>query len=584
MSQAEPLFSGFPAVDGNKWKSRVLEELKGADYSKIVWKTPEGFAMEPWYNRQTALPSPAVPFDRTSNRWRICQQITVTNPATDSDAAKAALSGGADAIEFLFNDEVKLDAAALGLLLQHIDLAQVPVYFSGAIGDAVSLLENLSGLPGFASNTGAILHDALAEHQATIPFAAPGLRPAGFRTLAVGTTCFHKAGATITQEIAIVLAGVSEYLSRLTDEGIAAAEAAAALEIVVAAGTSHFPELSKLRALRAMWPQLLEAYGVPASSCPEPRIFVRTSSRSASVLDPYTNILRLSTEAVSAILGGCDTLQLDSFDPSGSVSTELSSRITRNIHLLLKEESGLDRVVDPAAGSFYIDTMTAMLCREAWKLFQEIETAGGLLQSESSGMIAAMIVPAAEAQKKAIHTRKRSLIGINRYTVPPTADVIDAALKTDGQTSEALSFEQLRLRVLANTIRTGSTPLAALWLHGEAPKSLRVAAFAEDFLHCGGFDVAPGLTLDLVTKSCRTILQDEPDIVVFCWTGEDDLGSVPAICATIQELRKETIVIMAAKPPENAGELLKAGLDQFIYTGCDAYASLLSLQHKTGVL
>ncbi|NTW51915.1 MAG: methylmalonyl-CoA mutase, partial [Chlorobiaceae bacterium] len=408
--------------------------------------------------------------------------------------------------------------------------------------------------------------------------------PAGFRSLTVDTSSFHLAGATITQEIAIVLAGVSEYLSRMTDQGVDAGQAAAALEIVVVVDTSHFPELSKLRAIRAMWPQLLEAYGVAASSCPEPRIFVRVSHRASSMLDPYTNILRISTEAVSAILGGCDTLQLDLFDPSGSASTELAERITRNIHLLLREESGLDRVVDPAAGSFYIDTMTATLCREGWGLLRQIEAAGGLLQAESNGMIASMISVAAEARKKAVHTRKRSLIGINRYTVPPTAEVIETALSASDQTGRALSFEQLRLRLIAHSARTGSTHRASLWLHGDPVKSLRVAAFAEDFLHCGGFDVSPGVNLKLETKSCRTILQDEPDIVVFCWTGQDDLSLVPTICATIQELRKETIVIMAAKPPENAGALLKAGIDQFIYTGCDAYASLLSLQHKTGVL
>ena len=584
MSQAEPLFSGFPAVDGSKWKSRVLEELKGADYSKIVWNTPEGFPMEPWYNRQSALPAPAVSFDRSSNRWRICQQIAVTDPAAASTAAESALTGGADAIEFLLDGEANLDTADLALLLKHIDLTQVPIYFSGAIVDAASLLDNLMALPGFASNTGAILHNALCSPETTIPSAAVGLRPAGFRTLAVDTTRFHKAGATIAQEIAIALAGVSEYLSRLTDEGVDAGEAASDLEIVVCVGTSHFSELSKLRVLRAMWPQLLEAYGVPASSCPEPRLFVRTSSRSSSALDPYTNILRLSTEAVSAILGGCDTLQIDSFDPAGSVSTELSSRITRNIHLLLREESGLDRVIDPAAGSWYIDTMTASLCSAAWKLFKEIEAAGGLLQAESSGMIAAMIAPAAEVLKKAVNTRKRSLIGINRYTVPPSPEVVAACLNSGDRKGAVLSFEQLRLRLLAHIARTGSTHRAALWLHGDSSKSLRVAAFAEDFLHSGGFDVAPGTTLELETRSCRTILKDEPDIVVFCWTGEEDLGSVPAICATLQELRKETIVIMAAKPPENAGELIKAGLDHFIYTGCDAYASLLSLQHKTGVL
>jgi methylmalonyl-CoA mutase len=585
MNDSESLFSGFPPIGHEQWKSKVLEELKGAEYSKIVWKTPEGFEMEPWHNRHTAAAAPEVPFGRASNRWKICQQIAVGRLLSDPSLLDDAIAGGAEAIELHFEGAASAsDMDNLFPVLRTLDLAQIALYFSGAIGDPAVLLERLAALPGFASNSGAMLFDALtAGADTTLPLPTAELRRSGFRTLAVDTVRFHEAGATITQELAFALASVSDCLSRLTGADTDAAEAAAAIEIIFATGTSHFPELAKLRAIRAMWPQLLAAYGVPADAMLEPRLFIRSSIRSISTLDPYTNLLRLSTEALAAILGGCDTLQLAPFDTAGSVNSELSERITRNIQLLLREESSLDRVIDPAAGAFYIETMTSTLCREAWRLFQQIEAEGGLSVAEASGSIATMILPAADARRKAINSRRRTLVGVNRYTVPPSTEVV-ATLKNGDDTGKTEAFEKLRMRMISHAAAGGTTPRAALWLHGDPAKSLRVAAFAEDFLRSGGFEVIPAVTLDAKTCNCRALLRDEPEIVVFCWSGESDLASVAKVCEAIQELRKETVIVMASKPPENAAELLRAGLDRFIHLGSDAYADLLSLQHKTGVL
>jgi methylmalonyl-CoA mutase len=578
MPRPEPLFSGFPAVGHAAWKSRVLDELKGSDYEKIVWKSPDGIVMEPWYNRSNAVPAPAVPTVRRSNSWSICQQVSVVSAARGAEAAASAIAGGADAMEFRLADASLASPANLSGLIGGIDLSKTGIFFSGNFGNASALLANLMSIPGFPSATGAILHDGISETPAC---AEP--RPAGFRTLCVNTGRFHNAGATIVQELACALAGVCDLLDVAGEPGIDAARAAEAIEVVFCTGTSHFPELAKLRAFRAMWPQVLSAWGVDRA--PEPKLFVRSSGRSTSLLDPYTNLLRLSTEAVSAILGGCDTLQLTPFDTSGSVPADLAERITRNIHHIVREESGLGRVVDPAAGSFYLDTMTGAFCREAWKLFQEIEAAGGLKQAEADGRIAAMVAASAEARQKAIHGRRRSLIGINRYTVPPSAEVV-SVVAADPEAAEAAAheFERLRLRMVNHAAKRGSTPTAAVWLHGEKSRSLRVSAFAEEFLRTGGFEVRTPIALPLETKSCRAITAEEPDIVVLCWTGEEDLASLPSILGTMQELYKETLVIMAAKPPENAGDYINAGLDRFIHLGTDAYSCLLSLQHKTGVV
>jgi methylmalonyl-CoA mutase len=577
MSQAESLFSGFPATGHAEWKARVLEELKGADYSRIVWKTPDGFQIEPWYNRETALPAPDMRLDRRTNSWNICERIDLTDAAESAASLAAAIAGGANAVELRFDDPAQAGEEPLRALLGAIDPAALPLFFSGSFGDGSALLDRLLKLEGFAMNRGAILQEAAEANLADI-----ARRPAGFRIMAVDTERFHRSGATIAQELAIALAGVSDLLSRCTDAGIAPELAASAVETVFFAGTSHFPELAKLRAFRAMWPVLLSAYGVPENACPQPVIFVRSSSRTMSALDPYTNILRLSTEAVSAILGGCDTLQLDSFDPAGSVPSSFSTRIARNIHHLLRKESGLDRVVDPAAGSFYIETMTASLCRSSWEIFREIEAAGGLREAEASGMVGAMVARAAETARIAINTRKRTIVGVNRYATPPSNETRSAT--AEGNPTGGHDFEQLRMRMIRHTARTGSVPRAVLWLHGDPAKCFRIAAFAEDFLRCGGFEVSPGIAMELETKSCRAILADEPDIVALCWAGENDLDSLPPILETMQELHKETVVVMASKPPEYADGFIRSGLDSFIHSGSDAFASLLSLQHKTGVL
>lgn len=584
MSRTESLFSQFPAIEATLWKQRVLDELRGADYSKIVWKSPDGFTMEPWYNRQTALPALEVPFRRTTNRWRICRRIPLSRLAADPGLLEEAFRSGSDAIEFVFDgSNATDDKATLLAALRETDLSRIAIYCSGAIEAPSALLAQLMQLPGFASNPGALLcppSGTIDQLMALVP-AEPGNSP--FRTIAIDTVRFHEEGATIVQELAFTLAAISDCLAALTATGIDAAAAAGQIETIIACGTSHFPEMAKLRALRAMWPQLLEAYGVTPDNRPEPQLYVRASLRSFSLLDPYTNILRLSTEALSAILGGCDTLQLSPFDPAGSVPAEGAERITGNIQLLFREESALDRVIDPGAGAWYIETMTTTLCREAWKLFQSIEAEGGLRLAEKNGTIAAMISPAAEARRKATDNRRRTLIGINRYTVPPSSEVI-AAIPAATASFKANGYEQLRLRMIAHASAGGAIPKAALWLHGEPSKSFRIAAFAEDFLRSGGFEVMPAVTLDTVTCNCRTLLREEPDIVVLCWSGDSDLASVPSICEVIQELRKETIIIMASKPPENAEALLKSGLDRFIHLGSDAFADLLSLQHKTGVL
>jgi methylmalonyl-CoA mutase len=590
----DDLFSDFPAVSREQWKSKVLEELQGTGYGRLVWKTPDGFSLDPWYNREEHRDFLSVPFTKATNRWRICQQIPVGKEFSTAAAnAERALAGGADALEFRLQAGACCKAEHPAQLLAAVDLRDVPVYFSGDIGNPALLLGLLQEMRGFGSNTGALLLDALADPEALPDTDAAGYllkkdTPREFCLLAVDTGRYHRAGAVASQELALALAGVSELLFRFSCMGIDAAAILPKIEVILDIGSSHFMELSKLRALRMLLPGVAAAYGVARETL-QPRIFARSSARNTSLLDPQTNLLRLATEAISAILGGCDTLQLSSFDPGGSLPGDFSERITRNIHLLLREESGLDHVVDPAAGSWYIESMTAALSEEAWKLFRKIESAGGFRKAASEGVIDRLIEPAAAARSESIRTRRKCLIGVNRYAAPLTAETAAnlAGLRQENDRrameSDTAAFERLRLTMLDFTRKNGRTPSVVLWLQGDPARSFRVAAFAEDFFRCGGFPVSESMQLDLHAESCQTLMSRKPQIVVLCWPEKDDLASVREICGELHALDRELLVVMAAKPPDHAEELLQAGLDAFIHAGSDAYGILLSMQTKTGV-
>jgi methylmalonyl-CoA mutase len=584
---AASLFGEFPSVDHAQWKAKVLEELQGTAFDSLVWQTPDGFDMEPWYNSEHAETVPEIPFTGTTNRWRICQLITVNDPQQANEQARQSLEHGADTLEFRLCEHTQCNASNLSILLSGIDLASIPVYFSGITCHPGQLLEQLLALPGFSSNSGGILYNP----QDAEPCAGDIARsPLNFSLFAIDTEPCHLEGATATLETAIALAGLSDLLCRFTAAGIDAKSIASKLELVVSAGSSHFTELAKLRALRLLWPKVLEGFGLEAASAPQPKILARSSARNTSLLDPYTNILRLTTEAVSSILGGCDTLQLGSFDPGGTVPGDQACRITRNIHLILREESGLDRVVDPAAGSYYIESLTAKHCRESWNLFLEFEAAGGLSAAINSGMLAHKLQSAADARKQQIRTRKKSLIGVNRYAVEPTPETENNFEQLQSRTdsrlllNDAAGFERLRLNAMNSSREKGPLPPVVCWVHGDPARSFRVASFAEDFFRCGGFPVTGTIALDLHPDSCIEALKNKPAILVLCWAGKDDLLAAPAICSRLHELDSGLLIVVAGKPPKDPGELHAAGIDSFIHSGSDAFESLLSFQNKTGVL
>ncbi len=202
---------------------------------------------------------------------------------------------------------------------------------------------------------------------------------------------FHNAGATAVQELAFALAAGVDRLAA-GDQDIA---------FIFAVGSNYFFEIAKLRAARLLWAQAAEAFGAPSTT----HLQARTAIANKSLYDPYTNLLRVTTEALSAVIGGCDSLIVEPF--------EFSERLAANLQLLLKHEAHLDQVADPAAGSYYVEWLTDALAREAWKLFQQVEQQGGFAQSQS--FIDNAMATSRKALETAVASRRRTLVGVNNY-------------------------------------------------------------------------------------------------------------------------------------------------------------------------
>ena len=375
-SRPDSLFHEFPAVSRAEWNKKAMTELKDKPYDTIVWHTPDGFDLEPWHSSEEAGQHLDIPVTKAVNSWKNCHRITVNNPESANKAALKCFELDAAALEFVIADPALCSAENLNRLLAGIKTAAVALYFSGNLPPTAELLATLAMLPGFTENRGGVLADSkdtelfdsdkLRSHFDTLPIFLPH-----FRFLAVDTIPSHKNGSTSAEEIALALAGASDYLNRFIQAGVPAESVVAAMEIILPVTSSHFTELAKPRALRYLLAHLLKAYGAPGNSLP--RLFARTSERNCSATEPYTNLLRFTTEAVSAILGGYETLQINAFDSGDSVNPDIAERISGNIHLVLREEGSLDQVVDPARGSNYIETLTRKLAESAWSRFKEIE-------------------------------------------------------------------------------------------------------------------------------------------------------------------------------------------------------------------
>ena len=383
----EPLFSDlFSNSDKAAWIAQVQQELKsGLAYDSLRWQTGEGFTLDPYY---TADSLNKLPLDviqsaqRSTAGWLNTPGYTIDDPKTANPLLRDALTQGVDALV------LTLPTAELNLsqLLNGIKLSDTPVFFRFSEASAkpqpsqTEFIQRLQTMAPYQLKGGLLTDIDKTTAEATrLTIDSPY-----FRTICISSHPFHNAGATATQELAFTLASLTDAYDVLTEAGLTLDQLVPKTMLSMSVGTSYFGEIAKLRALRVLVNRLLSYYSVaPAHS-----LFVhsQTSTFYDAAVAPYTNLLRATTEAMAAVLGGCDALTVHPYDavlgkPPTSPDRVFVERIARNVSLLLKEESYLDKVADPASGSYYIEQLTYQLVEAAWALFLDVEKRGGLAKA-----------------------------------------------------------------------------------------------------------------------------------------------------------------------------------------------------------
>jgi methylmalonyl-CoA mutase len=608
MQEQQLMFSEFDTASKKDWLNKVSEDLKGTSYQSLQWHTYEGFRLEPYYTRAeikklgylTQLhnaPALASSGSGSPRQWVNNQYIRVKNEKDANSIALDALNQGADGIYF---DVSRLTNLKLELLLKDIYLNHCSISFNAG-SEAEHLLrdylqyasaqgirpEELSGMFNFdpvgeITETGLIDSDHFASFKATTD---QTVRTPHFYGITVNTASFHDAGASAVQEIAFGLNIAVSYLHNLTEQGKPVEEAVEDLCISVSVGTSYFMEIAKLRAMRWLFSKIVQGYGLYDYQPGQLYLHAKTDIWSDSLTDPHVNMLRHTTQAMSAILGGCNALTIQPFDSTFADPSPFSRRISRNVSSILKEEAYFDKVADAAAGSYYIETITDKMIDEAWQLFLKVEDKGGFSRAFEKGFVQQEVRQVREQKLSDISRRKQKLVGVNAYCQP--REPIPANLLSRLPAQEKLlkpqrrgiGYEKLRLRTEAFIAEGHVRPHALLLQFGDPAMRRARAGFATDLLGCAGFS-ASEFTVSPSLDQLNVQLQDLPThIVVFCASDGDYEKYVPEMADKIRK-SFHGLLLVAANPEALQEQVKHAAIDGFIHLKSDALDVLHEFQDK----
>ena len=612
----EKLFTEFQAPTKQEWLDKIEVDLKGADFQKrLVWRTNEGFNVQPFYRLEDlkdlktpdALPG-EFPFVRgnkkDNNEWYVRQNIVVTDPAEANKKALDILMKGVDSIGFKLG-HAELSAEFIETLLKDIRLDCVEVSYRACLRHAMQLAdllvayidkmgydkEKIVGGLGFdpiermlmkGKDSTMMLPDMpkLVEKLKDYP---------QLRCVMVHSDLLNNSGAYIVQEMGYALAWGNEYLQQLVDAGVDVDLAASKIKFYMGISENYFMEIAKFRAARMLWAQIVKQYEPKNDDSCKMIINASTSTYNQTVFDSYVNLLRSQTEAMSAALAGVHSMVVTPFDAPYEKPTDFSERIARNQQLIIKEESHFDRIVDPGAGSYYIEHLTDALAQEAWKLFLKVEDEGGFLAAVKAGTIQEDINATNVKRHGDAAKRKEFLLGTNQFpnfteksegkeplvcdckaTHADDADV--PALKASRLASD---FEALRLA----TEKAKKVPVAFMLTIGNLAMRQARAQFSCNFLACAGYKVMDNLGFKTVEEGVDAALEAGADIVVIC--SSDDEYAEYAIPA-FKYLNGRAMFVVAGAPA-CMEDLKAAGIENYIHVKCNVLETLKDYNQKLGI-
>jgi len=595
-----------PATDGD-WRKLVEAVLKGAPFARLESRTYDGLPIEPLYPR--AAGASTIAGRAPGAAWTIMQRVDHPDPAAANVQALDDLQNGATGLALVFAGSFSANGFGLDGAPDHLARALDGVKFDAGITLELDLApfardvpQHIADLVKRSADPGTVdirfgydpLTAAAIAGKIPLPWhdiaalmarLVRALADAGFKgPFAVGDgRIIHNAGGAEAQELAYALASAVTHLRALEASGMALSAARDAIYFRLAADADQFLTMAKFRAARKLWARIEAACGLG----PKPvTIAAETAWRMMTRRDPYVNMLRSAIAVAAAGLGGADSITVLPHTAALGLPDAFARRAARNTQLVLLEEANLFRVGDPAAGSGALEAMTQELCTAAWSLFRDIEAAGGVWSALQAGLVQQRVAAVRAERDKAVARRRDMLTGTNEFpniqeTAPSVLDVAPVKYSVGGPVAVTMAalphirlaepFERLRDASDKIQARSGARPKIFLAALGKPAEFNARANFARNFFEAGGIEAigggeAPSPLVDAFKAS---------DSQIACLCGSDKgYDSDAAGAAAALKAAGARHIYLAGRPGAREADLLAAGVQSFIYEGCDALATL----------
>lgn len=634
----------FLPVSTSDWEACILNDLKGADYQKkLIWKTADGFDVKPYYRdgdtKEIAGMDTApgeYPFVRgnqaMTNDWEIRQDIETDDESEANLLAIDAINRGATGIGLVAADIASENDVEN--LLKGIDLSKVSIHFGAAPSYPVLIKIVASYANSQVLNTaemkGSFDFDPISylllngdfwkseksdmAQVASMVKLGKELMPV-MKVINVNGHYFNSAGATMVQELGFSLSSGNEYLALATEAGISVDDIAQRMMFSFGVGSNYFMEIARLRAARLLWAKIVEQYKPTDEKSMLMHIHCNTSVWNKTLYDPYVNLLRSTTEAMSAIIGGTQSLNILPFDTFYKDPDEFSNRLARNQQIILKEEVYLDKVVDPSAGSYYIENLTQLIAEAAWKVFLQVEDKGGMVEAVKAGVIQDLVEKSAGLRLDDIANRRIIQLGTNQYPnleeqmlekihFEEEDEMLEEEIYADEEmeideededdeeptTYKKLvlfggsdAFDQLRLATEQYMADGNKKPGVFLFNIGNLSMRKARAMFTTNFFGCAGYEIFDNSGFGTIDEGVKAAKDSKAEIVAVCSSDDEYAMLVPEIAKKLKSANKELILVVAGYPKEILDSLKQAGVDEFIHVRSNLLQTLENFHEKLGI-
>jgi methylmalonyl-CoA mutase len=424
------LFNDFHTHTKAQWKQQAIKDLKGKIFEDtLLWSIDKNIQIEPYYSSEDSdkLPLKAIQTpqaQRNSGNWQNCEILVINSEKESNHLIISSIKSGSESI-LLDLSGVLIREIEFKKLLNNIKLSDTPFFFKLANG-LTDLVEALQMIAPYQWK-GGIDYDEIANWMLSGQWnqnhwneMASIIRKVQnhtqFRVLTINGHQYHNAGANIIQELAFTLSSAIETIDKLSQQGLDIEQIVSNIDFSISIGTNYFVEIAKIRALKLLWQKLIvDGYQLNKVHFANTNFHGITSAFYDAGISPHTNMLRATTEAMSAIIGGCNRLSIRPFDATSESQTAFSHRIARNISIILKEESYFDKVIDPSAGSYFIENLTNQFFEEALLLLNQVENLGGIINAFENGFVQKNIAEQRIAKQTQLQENQTIMIGVNKY-------------------------------------------------------------------------------------------------------------------------------------------------------------------------